>query len=193
MVAAMEVKRAKTNQMANLLVIIVTLLALLAGWLYKNNIESQTRHVFIGQVSADVPQRWRFTEGVANWVFSVEEPFGNAAYTVRLNPGQDGGQSLSLAAALSEHNYEDQLTAYRTLDSGRTTMENGQEAYRLSYVFVDNAQADLPVVMQGVDYFVLADGAILSVSYTAAGDEFDDGLTQFNRFLNSVSVVSGGG
>jgi len=93
------------------------------------------------------------------------------------------------AASFQTLDRSQQLTGFRVLNQ-QTVLVNGQEAYQVSYVFVESdpdlTSADIPSVVRGMDYTFVKDGQAITVSYWADDQEFEAGLNLFNRFLSSV-------
>ncbi len=186
----MNPKTSLGDRYAEIAVIAVTLVALLAGWLYMDSVESRSVQV-TGEISASVPAGWIQSEPEGDLLVQVRDRNSlgfQTTYAVTkmpLNP--DGGQNEAVSLITLARGQD--LTAYRVLDQ-RSVSVGGREAYEVTYAYVEAnpnlTRADVPVVVLGVDYiFFDSEGAVI-VSYRAAEPEYKDGLARFYRFLESI-------
>lgn len=171
-------------------VIILTLAALLAGWLFMVSVQSRTLPFEAGGISAAVPAGWIQSEPGGDVVVQVRQRASagfQTEYTIAQKPLSAGG--LNEAVSLLTLQYGQDLMAYRVL-SQQTVIVSGREAYELKYAYVEAdpniSHADLPVVVRGVDYiFVNGDTAVI-VTYRASESEYARGLAAFLRFIHSI-------
>lgn len=179
-----------TSGKSEWLVIGMTVIALLLGYMLKTSALGQTRTVNAGDLSVDLPARWvveSASTGLignmpadASRLLSAWDPLDpGTKYIISLLPA---GDNADLATIASFRNLQraQTLTAYRVIEQTRVTLK-GQEGYKVSFAFVDaSAQDRPPVVYQGVDYFFLEGGQVLVATletyhdYTAALAKFQD-------------------
>ncbi|HJR78473.1 MAG TPA: hypothetical protein VJ821_00285 [Anaerolineales bacterium] len=178
------------DRYAETAVVIVTLLALLAGWLYKSSVENRSLTFESDGIIAEVPKGW-FQSQSESTVIQVTDPTSAGFATMYAISRQTVANDVSPAQAASFQNLDlgQQLTDFRVLDQ-QPVLVNGQEAYQVSYVFVESdpnlARDDIPSVVLGRDYTFVRNGQAITVSYRADEHEFEPGLNRFYRFLSSV-------
>lgn len=178
------------DRYAEITVVTVTVIALLAGWFYKSGVESRSVAFESDGVSAAVPDGWIQSQAEGDLIratdrtstgFATSYTISKLAVAADVTPVQ--------AASFRTSDRSQQLTGFRVLDQQAVSVY-GQEAYQVSYVFVESdpnlTRADIPSVVQGVDYTFVKDGQAITVSYWADEHEFEAGLNLFNRFLSSV-------
>jgi len=172
-------------------VIVVTVIALLAGWMFKSSVENRSISFNVNGISGQAPAGWMQAQAqgdevlhttdissggfsttyiVRNFPIAADTPFGQIASLLTLERGQ-------------------QLTAFRVLDQKRVTVA-GREAYEVSYVFVESnpnlTHAQLPTVALGVDtIFINGDHAAI-ITYWASAENFELDLSRFQLFLRSL-------
>jgi hypothetical protein len=172
-------------------VILVTILALVAGWAFKSSVENRSVAFESNTVSAMVPAGWmqsqtggellhvndRVSTGFRTTYLIAEIPT-----TLDAEPGKVAGL-LNLQRA-------QELDAYRVLSQEAVTV-GGRDAYKTSYVFVVSdpnlTRAVLPKVVLGADYIFMDEGKAIVVTYWADQDNYDYDLARFYRFLSTVA------
>jgi hypothetical protein len=173
------------------LVVAVTLIALLAGWLYKSSVENRSVLVETSGLSAQIPQGWLNGALQGNEVLHVSDPMSagfGTTYSVQNIP-IEAGSGVGQAASLLTLQRGQQLSAYRVLDQQPVTVY-GQAAYELSYVFVESdpnlTHDKFPNIVRGLDYIYLAGDHVVVVTYWAEKQTYDYDLGRFQRFLKSL-------
>ncbi len=179
------------DRYAEVAVVIVTIVAVLAGLLVRDNAISRSVPFELAGVQAAAPAGWIQSAPEGDVLLNVRERNTFAYQTnyaiSKLLLSADSGQLE--VASFGTLEQAQTLNSYRLLDQ-RTVTIGGREAYEVQYVFVESnpnvTHADLPVVVLGVDYyFTTADGAVV-VSYRASQANFENGLARFHLFLESV-------
>jgi hypothetical protein len=179
------------DRYAEITVIIVTLVALLAGWLYMGSVESRALPFEAGGIKASVPMGWIQSEPSGDVLVQVRQRASagfQTAYTVTQQPlTADSG--LNEVVSLLTIEYGQKLTAFRVLSQQAVTV-GGREAYEVSYAYVESdpniSHRDLPVVVRGLDYIFLNGDKAVIVTYRASEAEYQGGLAAFLRFLHSI-------
>ncbi|HEY5270920.1 MAG TPA: hypothetical protein VII97_11320 [Anaerolineales bacterium] len=172
-------------------VIAVSVVALLAGWLIKNSVESRSIPFEGSGITAQTPRGWLMTSVQGNEILHVSDPlssgFGTTYSIENIPTASDAtvGQVVSLLTLQRGQ----ALTAFRVLEQKQVTVF-GQAAYEVGYVFVESnpnlTHNDIPNIVRGLDYiFLNGDHAILA-TYWADEKAFESDLGRFQQFLSSL-------
>jgi hypothetical protein len=180
------------DRYAEISVIIVTLVALLLGWVLMNNVESRSVSFESNGVSAQIPAGWMTSKAKTGEILRSKDltSFGfGTTYSIDTFPIPEGTKPSEVASLLTLK-YGPKMTAFRILDQ-QAVVVNGREAYKLTYVYVDAdaniTNASLPIVVHGVDYIFVSGGKAIVVSYRASETNFKSDFERFRHFLESVS------
>jgi hypothetical protein len=179
------------DRFADWAVVIVTVLALLLGWLFMDSVQSRTLPFDADGVKADIPAGWMQSEPQGDVLVQARQRASAGYQTTYIISKQllnaNGGQNEAVSLLTLKNGQE--LTAYRVLDQRVVTLD-GREAYEVSYAYVEAnpnvTHADLPVVVRGVDYIFFTGEGALIVTYRASESEYEGGLAGFHRFLGSI-------
>jgi hypothetical protein len=179
------------DRYAEIAVIIVTLVALLAGWLYMGSVESRTFPFEAEGLTASMPAGWIQSEPGSDVLMQVRQRASagfQTEYTVTQQP-LTAESGLNEVVSLLTIRYGQELTAFRVLSQQAVTV-GGREAYEVSYAYVEAdpniSHLDLPVVVRGLDYIFLNGEKAIIVTYRASEAEYQGGLAAFLRFLHSL-------
>lgn len=171
-------------------VIILTLAALLAGWLYMVSVVNRTLPFEADGISASAPAGWIQSAAEGDVLVQMRQRASDGfqtEYTISQQPLSAGGLNEVVSLLTLQHGQE--LMAYRVLDQQTVTV-GGREAYELKYAYVESdpnvSHADLPVVIRGVDYIFLNGEKAIIVTYRASESEYGGGLAAFLRFIHSI-------
>lgn len=176
---------------AEVTVILVTVAALLVGWLYKSGVENASIPFNADGVSAQAPSGWLSVSPGGDELLRTRNinsrGFG-ATYVVRKIAAAEGVSASEMAGVVAlEH--ANNLTAFRMLDQ-REVKVNGQTAFEISYVFVESnpdvTQTQIPSVVRGTDYVFLKGGHAIVVSFQSDEKNYNADLDRFHRFLQSL-------
>ena len=179
------------DRYSEIAVIILTLVALLAGWFYMGSVESRVLPFEKGGIQASVPAGWIQSEPGGEYLMQVRERASGGfqtVYTITQQPlTADGG--LNDVVSLLTIQYGQNLTAFRVLDQKPVTVR-GREVYEIKYAYVESdpnvSHADLPVVVRGLDTIFLNGETAIIATYRASEAEYQGGLAAFLRFLRSI-------
>lgn len=179
------------DRYAEVTVILVTLIALLAGWAYKSGVENASIPFSAGGVSAQAPSGWMNMSPSGDELLrtrNINSAGFGATYVVRkIAVAEDA--SITEAAGIVTLEYAKSLTAFRILDQ-QEVIVNGQTAFEINYVFVeanpDVTRNQIPSVVRGTDYVFLKEGFAIVVSFQADEKTYDLDLDRFHRFLQSI-------
>jgi hypothetical protein len=173
-------------------VIVVTLVAVLLGWLLMSNVQSRAVPFEAGGVKGQMPAGWVTDLAEAGVVLHTSELGGSGfstTYQLEVMPVANDGNPASVASFYSIDRAQN-LSTVRVLDQQDVSV-NGQDGYKVTYAFVDAnsdlTRADVPVVVRGVDYFFVAGDHAVVVTYQAGEDNYEADFGRFRRFLESLN------
>lgn len=180
------------DRFAELTVILVTVVALIAGWFYKSGVENASIPFSAEGITAQAPKGWLQAElSGAELLRTVDinsNGFG-ATYVIR-KIAITSEATTSEVASLVTLNYAKDLLAFRMLDQ-RELSVYGRDAYEINYVFVESnpdlTHAQIPSVVRGTDYVFLNGDHAIVVSFQADEKNYDTDLGRFHRFLESLN------
>jgi hypothetical protein len=172
-------------------VIAVTVVALLAGWLVKNSVESRSVPFEASGITAQTPQGWLMTRAQGNEILHVTNPFSNGfgtTYILQNIPVASDGTVGQVVSLLNLYRGQ-ALTAFRVLDQKPVTVF-GRAAYEISYVFVESnpdlTHNEIPNVVRGLDYIFMNGDHAVTATFWADENSFDSDLGRFQQFLNTL-------
>ena len=179
------------DRYAEITVVIVTVIALLAGWYYKTSVETRSVAFESGFISASLPAGWLKSETQGGDLVTVKD-FTSSGFPTTFSIRQSQVSkdvTYNLFASAETRTLSQDLIAFRVL-SQQKVIVNGAEAFEIKYVFVDSdpnaARQDLPAIVKGLEYIFIKDGQAVVVTYQADQADYEAGLGLFRRFLSSV-------
>ncbi len=185
-------KSTSTGQrFADWAVIVLTLVALLGGWLLMNSVENRSVSFESSGISAQTPQGWLKTAVQGDEILRVTDPLSSGfgtTYSLENIPVASDATFGTVVSLLTLQRGQ-ALTAFRVLDQKPVTVF-GQSAYEISYVFVESnpdlTHAALPNIVRGLDYIFLNGDHAVVATYWAEEKAFESDLGRFQRFLGSL-------
>jgi hypothetical protein len=173
-------------------VIVVTLVAVILGWLLMSSVQTRAVPFEAGGVKGQMPAGWMTDQADKGVVLHTTELGGagfGTSYQLEVVP-VSGETSPSAVASFYSVNRAQNLNTVRVLDQQDVSI-NGHNGYKVTYAFVD-ANSDLtrvnvPVVVRGVDYFFVAGDHAVVVTYQASEDNYEADFGRFRRFLESLN------
>lgn len=178
------------DRLSTLLVIILTLLALLAGWLLMISVTQRTVQVKQSGVTAAIPAGWMIKYGLEGeeMIFWAADRLDlRHRYMVALMPAVPRG-TLTDVVVNRNLNRSQELIGYQVV---RQTPVN--KGYRVDFAYIQAGEAgNLPKVIQGVDYFIPTGEKVLVITGEDEEHTFSQSLDAFERFLETVRYSSGG-
>jgi hypothetical protein len=180
------------DRYAEIAVVLVTIVALLAGWFYKSSIENASVPFSAEGVSVQAPKGWLQTAPEGNEILRTldmnSSGFGATYVVSKIAIAEE--VSLTEITGFVALDHANSLTAFRVMDQQEVTV-NGRTAYELSYVFVssnpDMTQAQMPSVVRGTDYIFLNGDHAIVISFQADEKNYDLDLSRFHLFLKSLN------
>jgi hypothetical protein len=191
MTTATSSQRSLGDRYSDWAVIVVTLVAVLLGWLLMSNVQSRSVPFDSGGVKGQMPAGWVTDLAEAGIVLQTSELGGSGfstTYQLEVLPvaGDTGPADV---ASFHSIDRAQNLSTVRVLDQQDVTV-NGQNGYKVTYAFVDAdsdlTRADVPVVVRGVDYFFVAGDHAVVVTYQASEDNYEADFGRFRSFLESL-------
>jgi len=173
-------------------VIVVTLVAVLLGWLLMSNVQSRSVAFEAAGVKALIPAGWLTDKADKGVILHTTELGGSGfgtTYQLEVVPVAGGVLPAQVAGLYSVKRAQD-LNTVRVLDQQKVSV-NGHDGYKVTYAYVnadpDVTLANVPVVVRGVDYiFVAGDHAVVA-TYRASEDNYETDFGRFRRFLESLN------
>jgi len=173
-------------------VILLTLVALLAGWLLKTGVENRSQAFQSGGISAQIPVGWLNQTRTGSEVLHITERsaagFGTT-YIIQQEPiSADNGAEQFLGMLTLERGTS--LVSYKVLRQ-QDVLVQGRQAAEIEYVYVESdpntAHATLPAVVHGLDYVFIQGNSAIIVTYRADASAYNADAGRFYLFLQSVN------
>jgi len=184
--------RSLGDRFAEVSVPLVTVLALLLGWVLKTSVEARSIAFAAEGITAQAPAGWLRTTGGETERLRVTDPastgFGTT-YVIETRPVAEGTTTAQYTSLLTLARGQT-LTAYRVLDQQPVTV-NGRAGYKLTFVYVESnpdlTHEDLPHVVRGVEFIFVSGSRAVLVAYHADEPAYEADYGRFRQFLNSVN------
>ncbi|MFQ5422224.1 MAG: hypothetical protein ACE5FD_04060 [Anaerolineae bacterium] len=172
-----------------LLVILTALVALGLGWGVKTAVANQTRPFTVRSISAEIPAGWLVQEGTGELLLVARNPADmDQRYRILL---LDGNSDLPLLANQHSQNRARLESTFIVLDE-TAIVADGRDGYKVTYAWVNTPAGQMPIIIEGVDYYFPVDDQALVISLEAAQTEFAGAFARFQQFRASVTYEAGG-
>ncbi|MBN1933154.1 MAG: hypothetical protein JW934_00740 [Anaerolineae bacterium] len=185
------------DRYAELMVIIVVLVALVLAWGVKAGAETRAVHIEVEGLSASYGYNWSRGQVSAPDILKISNPSAGARFqttiTVSASVVSDASETTdaldAVAKTLNQRRLQDkelyQFLGGETVDwRGRAARRN-QFAY--VYVSADLLNPQVPVVLHGVDHIFAQGDTLYVVTLLTDESVYDDALVELERFLNSIT------
>ncbi len=180
------------DRFAEITVVLVTLIALTAGWFFKSSVENASVPFEAQGISAEAPKGWLQAGAEGDILLRTVDINSNgfgATYIVRQIAITSEATTSEVASLLTLEHAQN-LTAFRMLDQQEVKDINGRDAYMINYVFVESnpdvTHADIPSVVRGKDLVYLNGDRAIVISFQADENNYDIDLGRFYIFLKSI-------
>ena len=180
------------DRFAEITVVLVTLVALTAGWFFKSSVENAAVPFEAEGITAKAPKGWLQAGAEGDILLRTVDINSNgfgATYIVRQIAITSDATASEVASLLTLEHAQN-LTAFRMLDQQEAKDINGRDAYMINYVFVESnpdvTHADIPSVVRGKDLVYLNGDRAIVVSFQADENNYDLDLGRFYIFLESI-------
>ena len=180
------------DRFAEITVVLVTIVALAAGWFYKSSVENASVPFEAEGITADAPKGWLQAgangDELLRTVDTNSSGFG-ATYTIR-QIAISSEATTSEVASLVTLDHAQNLLAFKMLNQQEVVDINGRSAYMIDYVYVESnpdiTHAAVPSVVRGTDFVYLNGDRAVVVSFQADDKNYERDLGRFYRFLESL-------
>ena len=180
------------DRFAEITVVLVTLVALTAGWFFKSSVENAAVPFEAEGITAEAPKGWLQAGAEGDILLRTVDINSNgfgATYIVRQIAITSDATASEVASLLTLEHAQN-LTAFRMLDQQEAKDINGRDAYMINYVFVESnpdvTHVDIPSVVRGKDLVYLNGDRAIVVSFQADENNYDLDLGRFYIFLESI-------
>jgi hypothetical protein len=176
------------------LAILLTVIALAAGWLLKTVVTSRTEAYHRAGILASIPYKWAVKNGLEgeSLVFAANPPLDmDQRYEVRLLPVVPGGK---VTDAVNTRNLsQGQTLPFYKVSGQQAVRFNSQNGYQVNYAYVKtDVPGQNPVVIQGTDFYFETSTKVILATFEDSAQHFNDTLPGFYNFLATVSYQNGG-
>jgi hypothetical protein len=180
------------DRFAEITVVLVTVVALTVGWLYKSSIENASVPFEADGITADAPKGWlqvaTTNDEVLRTVDINSSGFG-ATYIVRQIAISSEATTSEIASRVVLEHAQSQI-AFKMLNQQEVKDSTGRNAYMIEYVYVESnpdvTHASIPSVVRGMDFVYLNGDRAIVVSFQADDKNFERDLGRFYYFLESL-------
>ncbi|MDQ3706688.1 MAG: hypothetical protein M3437_16005 [Chloroflexota bacterium] len=206
--AAPAPRRTTNERVSALLVVLVTLAALIAGFLLRDSAESATRSFTTPyNLTVGYPEGWRINDSdAANRVVMSEPGSGRFPTTFEVTSVVvDASASFTDVLGTVGQNLATSrgadLTAYKVLDIQNQTGEGNNRAAlmikglpamitRYAYVSTPNSvfTEGLPTVVVGTDYLLRKDNRVYVFTVQSTEENEPDAKARFERFVQDARI-----
>ncbi|NWF63177.1 MAG: hypothetical protein HXY38_02625 [Chloroflexi bacterium] len=180
------------DRFAEIAVILITFIALTAGWYFKESVENASVPFEADGITAQAPKGWLQSGAEGDILLRTVDinstGFG-ATYTIRQITVTSEATISEVASRVAFDHAQD-LLAFRMLDQQEVKDANGRDAFMLNYVFVESnpdlTHAEMPSVVRGMDLIYISGERAIVVSFQSDEKNYDLDLGRFYTFLKSI-------
>lgn len=180
------------DRFAEITVVVVTLVALAAGWFYKSSVENASVPFEAEGIKAEAPKGWLQAsvsgDELLHTIDINSSGFG-ATYVIRQIVITSEATASEVASRVTLEQAQN-LLAFRVLDQQEVRDMKGRNAYMVSYVFVESnpdlTHDEIPSVVRGMEFVYLNGERAVVVSFQADDKNYESDLGRFYLFLESL-------
>ena len=181
---------------ANLLVWLVVLILLIAGWFLKDWMVNQFRYLALAENAPAIPYpvQW-LPQPAPDLALQVFSPDSRSPFAAREEVGVYPLPEADVAIAWPEQRSRQGKRDYHELGRFQTEMKGGRQALVLNYTYVHevdaNVQTPLVVVRAQDIAFVINDGQVdrlVVVTLAADSQEWEAVAPAFRRILEAMGI-----
>lgn len=180
------------DRFAEITVVVVTLVALAAGWFYKSSVENASVPFEAEGIKAEAPKGWLQAsvsgDELLHTIDINSSGFG-ATYVIRQIVITSEATASEVASRVTLEQAQN-LLAFRVLDQQEVRDMKGRNAYLVSYVFVESnpdlTHDEIPSVVRGMEFVYLNGERAVVVSFQADDKNYESDLGRFYLFLESL-------
>jgi hypothetical protein len=179
------------HRFADWAVIVITVAAVLVGWLVKNSVQNRSIPFASSGISAQTPEGWLPTKAQGNEILHVTDPLASGfgtTYTIQNIPVAKDATVEQVVSMLTLQ-LGQSLNSFRVLEQQPVTI-SGRSAYEIGYVYVESnpnlTHNEIPNIVKGLDYIFLNGDHTVVATYWADEKEYTSDLGRFLQFLSSL-------
>lgn len=178
---------------ANVFVILVSVLMLLFGFNFRNQVLTAKTYYesFEAGIRVFYPENW-LIDTSGDYVFRVRDMSRTGyktTFQVAVLPIGPDAEERNLADRLTLDRLQT-FTDYRVQPLVDYILPNGIEAQAMAYTFAATEASPflegVPTVARGLDILAIRGGQAVIISYRADARNFDEELNRFERFLQDL-------
>lgn len=175
-------------------VCLLTVAALILGWVLMSGVTGRTVQVSQSGVSASVPAGWKVTYGLQGeevlfWTADQLDP--THRYTATMMPAVPGGNIKDVAFVRILDRGQN-INNYQVI-SQEIGKINGLDGYKVYYAYIQSGSTGmLPKVIQGVDFYLPQGEKVLIITLEDESSAFNRSLNAFQNFVETVRYTAGG-
>lgn len=180
------------DRFAEITVILVTVVALAAGWFYKSSVENASVPFEAEGVSVQTPKGWLTSDSSNDELLRTVDKNSNGfgtTYVIRQIAITSEATASEVASTVALDHAQN-LLGFSMLDQQEVRDANGRNAYMITYAFVESnpdvTHAAIPSVVRGADFIYVSGERAIVVSFQAGEENYDLDLGRFYRFLQSL-------
>jgi hypothetical protein len=180
------------DRYAELLVIVVVVVALLFAWGVKAGAEARAVHIEVKGFGASYGHNWIREVPKTPEILQIVDPGsgGRFATTITVSALKDTGGAEDVIQAVNQARMPKkelyQSLGMETVQLRERDLLRSEFAY--VYVSPDLLNPTVPVVVHGVDYVLPQGDVTYVITCTADEDVFDEAMIELDRFLGSISL-----
>jgi len=180
------------DRFAEILVVTVMIVALLAGWAVKAGAEARVVHIEIAGFGASYGYDWIRDQSIAPKVLRIVDPGSGARFPTTISvrviePGLDAQETAS--ALNQERSIQEKL--YQVLGTDEFKLRRRtfyQNDFAYVYVSPDLLNPTLPVVVHGTDAILPHGGTTYVITCIADEAAYTEAQAALTQFLRSISI-----
>jgi hypothetical protein len=180
------------DQFAELLVIVVVVAALLAGWAITAGAESRAVHIEVAGLRASYGYDWIREQPIAPEILRIVDPGSGARFptTISVRAMEPGADAQTTANVLNqERSIQEKL--YQVMGTDEFQLRKRtftQNDFAYVYVSPDLLNPTVPVVVHGTDTILPHGGTTYVITCTADEAAYQEAQQALMRLLRSMSI-----
>jgi hypothetical protein len=192
------------NWRSDVAVVVCLAVALVAGWFFKSNVQSQTQTIEdpLTGLRLSVPITWQADQEVPNVILAASNGQSASTFKAKLTivsrqVDASGGLDADQIVERVVQQHETDLLGYHLLAIEPVSAGNlaANKTQMISYAYVVQPesvdrpfQASLPVVVQAADYLIFAADRYYILTLAADSQDYDSQAPDFELILKSISL-----
>jgi hypothetical protein len=190
------------SRRSDVLVLVCITLALVAGWFFKNSVQTQTQSIEdpLTGLRLKVPITWQADQQVPNVILAASDSHSASTFKTKLNIVSrqiDTSAGLDAETIVNRvvEKQQAELIGYHLLAIENVDDRPADKARLISYAYVVQPesvdrpfQASLPVVVQAADYLIFEADRYYVLTFAADSLEYAAQAPDFDLIMKSVDL-----